>query len=415
AIRPRERPWSQFDICDSQYCQAYYGAQTETPSTTNALKETEGLVALYQGEPILALYSSSHGGYGESYSFAFSDPKTNKFPATPLPYLQGGPDIPEVVKSFGDLRKEKAAESFWKNASVKSFDVLSPHYRWAKNWTRQELEATLQHTLPEVSQNTTTAPFVTPAFKPGTRLGTLKNIEVTERGVSGKAMAIEIETTQGRWLLKKEFVIRKVFKSQGKMLPSANIVFNFQPSGSDKLAHIHVNGGGFGHGVGMSQLGASMMDKQGAHFPDILQHYYKGIAIGTLPLQVGAGHYLQPVKTSFYSKTGEGVLWVESPTPVHSVTVELNGHLKTLAVGGDGKGTDEKVPGIPDSPDLSLGTEPPPVPSSLVQGKTSPLYKKSFSVKSLLKANRENTLVLYPDMKQPSKILKAWIEVIPAR
>lgn len=375
AIRPREKPWPQFDICDSQYCQAYYGAQTETPSTTAALKETEGLLALYDGEPILALYSSSHGGAGESYSFAFSDPKTNKFPATPLPYLQGGPDIPDEMKGFGSLRSEKGAKSFWTSASAKSYDVLSPNYRWSKSWSRPELEAQLNRTLYEVSKDSSTAPFVTPLFKVSDSIGQLKHINVVERGVSGKAMVIDIVGSKGTWTVKKEFLIRKVFKHQGKMLPSANVVFTHLVMGKDRVARIKADGGGFGHGVGMSQLGASYMDKSGYRFPEILQHYYKGISLGTLPLQVGTGAYLKPVKTTFFTKKANATLWVETQTPRRPILVMLN-------------------------------------------DRTQKVYPESFNgkrakIQVTLNANAENSFTLYPDAQTPAQPIKAWIEVVP--
>jgi len=308
AIHPREKPWPQFDICDSQYCQAYYGSQTEQPQVTQAISETQGLIALYQGEPILALYSSAQGGYRESYQNAFSDPITNKFPATPIPYLEGGPDIGPVLK----LDTEEAARQFYLSHYPDSYDVTSPMYRWHKTWSRRELESEINHNLAVSWKDTSTRPFIRPGFQPGTSIGTLKDITVLQRGISGKAMRISIAGSHGTWTLSKEFVIRKVLKSHGRFLPSANVVFDFHHSS------IEAFGGGLGHGVGMSQIGASMMSKHGSPFADILKHYYNGITIGSIPLTatdtIG-------MKTTFYADKPHATLFVKGTSPT---TVQIN-------------------------------------------------------------------------------------------
>lgn len=374
ALRPRERPWSAFDICDSQYCQAYYGKQTETPQTTQALRETHGLVALYKGDVLLALYSSSHGGYSENYENAFSDPGTTRFPGTPLPYLVGNPDNETAAKSYGDLHEEKNARAFWTTA-VPSYDTASPYYRWKKQWNRAELEAVLNKSLSEISKDPFTAPFLTPAFRAGDRVGTLKRLSVRQRGVSGKAMLVEIETDRGHWLLKKEFVIRKALKHGGRMLPSANVVFDHLSNlskGQPVLVSVVARGGGFGHGVGMSQLGASWMDGHGARFPAILQHYYRGAAIGTIPLVLSAGQR-SPMQTTFFAREAQGTLWVRgTPGPVK---LALNDKSLSLRI-----------------PDSGLARQN--VDTWVMPGKT-------------------NILTLFP--VEGDSPVRAWIEVVPAQ
>jgi len=75
AIRPRVKPYSQFDICDSEQCQVYFGYNTRHFASDRAIEETKGLTALYHGEVILAMYSSTAGGYTENYENAFSNAK----------------------------------------------------------------------------------------------------------------------------------------------------------------------------------------------------------------------------------------------------------------------------------------------------------------------------------------------------
>jgi stage II sporulation protein D len=366
AIHPREKPWPQFDICDSQYCQAYYGSNTEQPQTTKALEETQGLVALYQGDPILALYSSSHGGYSENYENAFSDVKTERFPGTPLPYLKGAPDTGESW----NLSKEADAAAFYSHPDPTSYDILSPYYRWRRHWTVWELESTINRNLSEAYEDTSTRPFIKPAFPKGCRIGTLKDIKVLERGVSGKVMRMAIEGSAGTWVIEKEFVVRKVFHTEGQFLPSANVIFTCDRDPHGEIREVEAYGGGFGHGVGMSQLGASFMSGHGKSFIEILQHYYHGVTIGTVPLFSKPD---QGMKTTFYVSNPQGILYVQGgrTTPV---ILEINDHKLTVTPDATGK--------------------------------------KAILVQSYLQANTLNTLKIYPT-PDTTACVKAWLEIYP--
>jgi stage II sporulation protein D len=379
AIRPREKPWKVFDICDSQLCQVYFGAQSETPGSNQAIADTEGLVGLYDGEPILALFSSSHGGFAEAYSNAFSDPKTKQYPAPPIPYLVGGPDMPEQVDR--DLSSEEAARKFWTDAKAPSFDVESPYYRWERRWNASELQNIITQGLAKVSADSSTRDFVCPLLMPGQTTGPIKDIRVLERGKSGKAMVLAIEAANGCWTVKKEFVIRKVFSVNGRMLPSGNVVFTPTRDTRGYISTLLVQGGGFGHGVGMSQLGASWMSKHGSRYPEIIQHYYKGVSLGSIPLEVGGTCPNQPTYTQFGVHRPYGILWIQdnglsSAYSKEPVTVQLNDKLMTL--------TPESV-------------------------------RTAADVREYLKPGALNTLVLFPDLKKPERRLKAWIELYPPK
>jgi SpoIID/LytB domain protein len=378
AIRPREKPWKTFDICDSQLCQVYLGAQTETPDSNRAIADTEGLVGLYDGEPILALFSSSHGGFAENYSYAFSDPKTKQYPAPPIAYLQGGPDVP---MDGPDLRTEAGARKFWTNPDVQSFDVESPYYRWKKQWTRPELEAAINKGLREVSKESGTKDFVSPLFKANDTIGTLRTVNVLERGISGKAMVLNVVGSRGTWTVKKEFLIRKLFTKGGRMLPSGNVVFTPLKDANGALSGMIAQGGGFGHGVGLSQLGASWMHKHGYRFPQIIQHYYKGVSLGSRPVSVGANRPDLPVLTRFDAQRAKGTLWVQegerglvTQYNRDPVRIRLNGRELTVSPSGYLSGTD---------------------------------------VDGYLRSGDLNTLVLYPDARHPERKLKAWVELYP--
>jgi peptidoglycan hydrolase-like amidase len=304
ALRPREKNWTQFDICDSQYCQAYYGAQTEDALTSKALLETTGLVALSNGEPILALYSSTNGGVTEAFQNVFSE--ATQFPGSPKASLTGGGDwiTPPT------LSDEVAARKFW-TSKPHSFDILSPLYRWQKVWTEAELSQTLEKTLPMALADSVLKPNVALTCQPKAMgFGVVQDIRVTQRSPFGKIMRLDIQSNQCTAQLSKEYTIRKILTHGGKMLPSANAVFDIQRNSTGLVEKITTFGGGFGHGVGMSQYGASYLDKQQKWpFYKILQHYYKGTSIGTPPLMVQAG---VGAKTQFYAPFKTAMLWFKA-------------------------------------------------------------------------------------------------------
>lgn len=318
AVRPREKPYSQFDICDSVMCQVYFGYGTETAISNRAVEETAGLVVLHNGEVITALYSSTAGGFSENYECAFSDPVTNAFPAQSLPYLKGKHDLNTLL----DLSSDKTAEEFY-TSSPPSYDVKSSYYRWNRSWSRIELEKVLNLNLAKMSSDRATSIFIKPAFPKGTSIGTLKNIYAAKRGLSGKVMELAIEGTNGSWIVQKELNIRRLLTKNGKALPSANIVFKLVNDPQGNFSTINVYGGGFGHGVGMSQYGASYMAGRGFNYDKILQHYYSNTAIGTEPVILFSGDNSKPIRQVFYSPEGKGILWIDNEG-VSGISLKIN-------------------------------------------------------------------------------------------
>lgn len=306
-LMPRARAYKEFDVDDSVASQVYFGANTESELSTQAVNETLGLVALYNLDLILAQYCSTAGGYTEDYANAFSDNQLKKFPAIQKPYLKGKPDI----YNTSSLETEDAARNFY-TSTPNSYDINSPYYRWQKIFEKNELENTLKRTLNEQSKTG----FVYPFFTENNEIGELKEINVLKRGVSGKIMELEIVTTKGIWKVSKELVIRRVFQKNGISLPSANVVFDFN---EDKII---AYGGGFGHGVGMSQFGAGFMAKSlNKNFIEILKHYYSGITISTIPQLVAD----KPVSISFYAPRKKGTLVIENQFNLNNLYVDING------------------------------------------------------------------------------------------
>ena len=311
-LTPRTQAYKEFNVVDSVASQVYYGANTEEDLATRAVMETDGIVALYNNELILALYSSTAGGYTESYANAFSDPNTKIFPSPSKPYLSSVPD----KSDFEVLDSDEKAKAFYE-VKVPSFDIESPYYRWSKEWGVNELESVLKKTLPAQSKTG----FIHPAIRENEDIGKIKDIKVMKRGSSGKIMELEILTSRGCYVISKELVIRRVFQKDGVSLPSANAIFEKKIDKYGNVQSIVVYGGGFGHGVGMSQFGAGYMaTKLKQPYYNILRHYYTGINLGTMPVTICG----KDVTQTFWAPIGRAQI-VVTETSSPKIAVKING------------------------------------------------------------------------------------------
>lgn len=311
-LTPRTQAYKEFNVVDSVSSQVYFGANTEADLATRAVMETDGIVALYNNEPILTLYSSTAGGYTESYAYAFSDPTTKAFPSINKPYLVAVPDKDE----FSPLNTEEKAKEFY-TTKIPSYDIDSPYYRWKKAWAVGELENVLKKNL--IAQSKTG--FINPVFREGDELGKIKDIKVMRRGDSGKVVELELMTSKGCYRISKELVIRRVFQKDGISLPSANVVFEKTVDTYGNITDINAYGGGFGHGVGMSQFGAGYMStKLNQPYYNILRHYYSGICLGTMPVTVAGSEVTQ----RFWAPVGRASIVVVGQI-VPKVEVSING------------------------------------------------------------------------------------------
>lgn len=340
-LKPREKFYKEFDVCDSTASQVYYGMSSRKPLSNQAVDETKGIVALYKDELILALYCSTIGGYSESYKNAFSINKPKiKFPSFDIPYLKAKPDNENIQK----LETEGLATWFYTN-KIDSFDIDSPYYRWETTWTRNELEDILKK---RILQNINSG-FIHPKVEKNFVFGKLKDIKVLERGESGKIISMNIVFDNITFNVKKELIIRKLFIKNNKMLKSANCVFQFIYNKENLIENnikntfyqfekdefgsnlplyfdeVKAIGGGFGHGVGLSQFGAANMAKNGYNFEQILKHYYSNINLATQPsiLNYNDNEYL----TSFFTKNKCAFIVFENNLSFAKIKAEVNNHI----------------------------------------------------------------------------------------
>lgn len=340
-LKPREKNYHNFDVSDSVASQVYFGANTEKEQSDKAIIETENLVAMYEGELILALYSSTAGGYTENYENAFSTDMANGirvFPGTPKPYMRGVPDNSKIPA----LNSEADVKAFY-TSTPETFDNASPYFRWTKEWEIKELEDVLKKTL--VTQSSTG--FVKPKLEKAEDFGTLKDIKVLKRGVSGKAMSVNIITDKNTFNVQKELQIRRTFQKSNIGLPSANVIFEIKEVKPENKTEekaenkdtkqetkatkkVVAYGGGFGHGVGMSQFGAGAMNQAGYSYGEIIQHYFQNTSITTYPVVLSCKDGNDTAIQTFYAKYKKASLVVENKFQFTKMTVVINGQELSL-------------------------------------------------------------------------------------
>ncbi len=316
-LSPRIKSNPNYDVVDSVASQVYFGANTEKMLSNRAVDETYGIVALYNWDLILALYSSTAGGYTESYSNAFSEPYTKVFPAQSKPYLIAVPDYEE----YGYLNTDQEAERYFKS-KPKSFDINSPYYRWEREWTIDELQTEIQNHIAAQSD----AGFVHPCVNKGEIIDRITDVNVISRGFSGKIIKLEIKTQTKTYTVEKELVIRRLFTNKGKALPSANFVFNNEYDENGNLSKIKIYGSGFGHGVGLSQYGAGFMGSElKMTYDKILKHYYKNITLGTVPFILSSNTAQNYYSQNFYTDDKKAYLVVDNKYKVDYLDLKING------------------------------------------------------------------------------------------
>ena len=245
-------------LCSNQHCQVYSGAGHEHPRTTRAVKRTRGMVLLRESGGLMdTRYSASCGGHGEHNDHAWSGD-------APDPSLRGRIDAPssrkDAQKFVGGITSSNV-EQFLNLPPAASYCGTTRYskgrYRWTKRFTAAELSRHVAAHYPEV--------------------GTVRAIEPLARGVSGRIGRLRIRGDRGTAIATGDLHIRRLLGG----LRSALFTVEAQgDAGAPQAFEFH--GAGFGHGVGMCQLGAIGMAQYGADHTTILEHYYPGTRIKRL-------------------------------------------------------------------------------------------------------------------------------------
>jgi SpoIID/LytB domain protein len=241
--------------------QVYGGLQDEHPLSNQAVNETEGVIATADRiRPIEALYFSTSGGFTANNEDVFN--------SNPVAYLRGIPDHQrgnslenheDGVQNHANARQLRAT----KNGDFES--DWSRFHRWTFEWTNAEIRDVISSWA-------------------GQDVGAVLAINVTERSGSGRAKTIEYVTEAGTFTDTKDRIrssLRFIDATGAKVnLPSTLVyVEPLHDKHTKALTGFVAWGGGFGHGVGMSQTGAVGMAEKKATFIEILKHYYRGIEL----------------------------------------------------------------------------------------------------------------------------------------
>ncbi len=231
-----------FELCSTTDCQAYYGKNIPKKAEM-AVNETKGIILTFKNEIADALYHSTCGGITAGYTDIWDGEKVD--------YLI--PILDEKNKKVVDFSNPNEFSAFL-NTYHSSFCKRSKYWRWEKNLTKDELIETLKETIPKFKGNV------------NINFDELSDIIIVSRCKSGRVEKIQFLFKNQKLEFKKD-EIRWIL---GKL---KSTLFTIE---KDSNLNIKIKGGGWGHGVGLCQIGAIKMAEIGKNFKEIIYHYYPG-------------------------------------------------------------------------------------------------------------------------------------------
>ena len=265
-----------FDVCADDHCQRYQGITKETsPHVAEAIRQTKGQI-LMDGDDICdARFSKCCGGVTEEFQYCWED--------TPKNYLSSVRDIIQGVKSVGSAApaplpslQDEAAADAWIRSNPPAFcnttdkkilsQVLNDYdqetadfYRWKMTLTQEKLKQLLDEKLKM-------------------NFGDILDLQAEERGKSGRISKLRIVGTEKTFVIGKELEIRRAL-SDTHLYSSAFVVDRCDIDEKGVPQRFDIIGAGWGHGVGLCQIGAAVMGEEGFDYDAILLHYYQGAEI----------------------------------------------------------------------------------------------------------------------------------------
>ncbi len=282
-------------VDDSALYQVYNNIP-ENETSIEAVKETKGQVLKYKDELITAYYFSTSCGYTADAHEVWNS-------QTKVPYLVGGLQSRKEEKDW-DLTKEKEFKKFISKDPVDTFDNETSWYRWKVTISMKNLKKTIDAGLK--SRYEANPSLILTKQKDGSyesapidTVGNIEKISVEKRCTGGIVTEIIIKGSKNTVKVITEYNIRTLLAplyntitrldnskvESLSMLPSAFFYLEEKKKGKEVTGYQFV-GGGYGHGVGMSQNGAKAMLDAGYSCEEVLKHYYKGVTIdGTAPVE----------------------------------------------------------------------------------------------------------------------------------
>lgn len=266
---------TRFDVCADDHCQRYQGiTRASTDIVRQAIRATRGQVLMSEGRICDARFSKCCGGAFEEFQYCWED--------TPYPYLLKQRDwrirkgnASEPAAGLPDLTIEAEADR-WIRTSPEAFcnttdkhilsQVLNNYdqettdfYRWRVEYTQEELSALILK-------------------RSGVDYGQIIDLVPVARGTSGRLWKLKIVGTKKTLTIGKELEIRRTL-SPSHLYSSAFVVDKHDLSPEGIPGRFTLIGAGWGHGVGLCQIGAAVMGEQGYKYDEILLHYYIGASI----------------------------------------------------------------------------------------------------------------------------------------
>jgi SpoIID/LytB domain protein len=256
-----------FDVCADDHCQRYQGVAKVLPETTGrAVQETRGLFLMYKDKICDARYHKACGGWTENFR--------NVWEEADVPYLSA---VADAAHPASPVQSEKEARRWVLSdpdayCNVKDRNLLQQalttfdqetkdFFRWKVEYQREDLESILKE-------------------KSGFDFGRLDNMVPIERGPSGRIVQLKIEGSKTTQIVGKELEIRRRL-SRTHLLSSAFVV-DVERDAFGNVSRFVLHGAGWGHGVGLCQIGAASMAAKGFSAEEILRHYFRGTQLKKL-------------------------------------------------------------------------------------------------------------------------------------
>ena len=254
-----------FDVCADDHCQRYQGITRQSSTLVEqAVTETAGLVLMFDGQVCDARFSKSCGGVTETFEKVWepeSHPYLQSFCDTEDGHDKGAPEL--TVESLAEKWIRSSPDAFCNTTDHRVLSqVLNDYdqetldfYRWKVSYQQAELSELIHR-------------------KTGTDFGQIIGLEPVERGDSGRVVRMKIIGTQKTLIVGKELEIRKILSNSH--LYSSAFVVDYEDWSDNIPGKIILSGAGWGHGVGLCQIGAAMMGEKGFSYEEILKHYFVG-------------------------------------------------------------------------------------------------------------------------------------------
>lgn len=255
-----------FDVCADDHCQRYQGITKEsTTAVREAVLQTTGEVLTWQGTLCDTRFSKCCGGVTELFE--------NTWEPVHHPYLVSVRDADRAYTGEdADLRVEENAAEWISgrphafcntNNSIVLREVLNDYDQSTNDFYRWKVS----HTVHEISELI--------KKKTGVDFGLITDLIPVQRGVSGRIIQLKVVGKKRTMIIGKELEIRKAL-SESHLYSSAFVV---EKDGRGKSARFTFHGAGWGHGVGLCQIGAAVMGAKGYSYRQILEHYYPGAEV----------------------------------------------------------------------------------------------------------------------------------------